>query len=56
VRESVCPASHEAGAKLNCIDCGMCDGADTGRRGSIVIIAHGAMASAFARMSEKLAA
>jgi hypothetical protein len=55
-RESVCPASHEAGAKLNCVDCGLCNGAETGRRGSIVIIAHGAMASAFARMSAKLTA
>lgn len=40
-RESVCPASEEAGKKLTCIKCGMCNGAESGRKGSIAIIAHG---------------
>lgn len=40
-RESVCPASEEAGRKLHCATCGACDGAGTGRKGSIAIVAHG---------------
>jgi hypothetical protein len=47
VRESVCPASAEAGKKLQCTDCRACDGA-TGRKGSIAIIVHGALAKRFA--------
>lgn len=47
-RESVCPASKEAGAKVNCADCGACNGAATGRKGSIAIIVHGAMARTYA--------
>jgi hypothetical protein len=46
-RESVCPASAEAGKKLQCADCRACDGA-TGRKGSIAIIVHGALAKRFA--------
>ena len=42
-RESVCPASTEAGKKVTCAQCGMCNGAAPGRRGSIAIIAHGAV-------------
>lgn len=41
--EAVCPASAEAGRKLVCADCLACGGAD-GRRGSIVIRAHGGVA------------
>lgn len=41
-RESVCPASEEAGHKVNCIQCGACDGAGSGKRGNIAIIVHGA--------------
>jgi hypothetical protein len=41
--ESVCPASAEAGKKLTCAQCLACAGAD-GRRGSIVIQAHGGFA------------
>jgi hypothetical protein len=41
--ESVCPASAEAGKKLTCAQCLACGGA-TGRRGSIVIQAHGGFA------------
>lgn len=41
--EAVCPASAEAGKKLTCAQCLACAGAD-GRRGSIVIQAHGGFA------------
>lgn len=40
-RETMCPASHEAGVKLRCAQCGLCNGAASGRKGSIAIIAHG---------------
>lgn len=40
-REAVCPASAEAGKKLTCAQCRACGGAN-GRRGDIVIQAHGA--------------
>ena len=42
--ESVCPASAEAGKKLTCETCLACHGASSGRRGSIVIQAHGGFA------------
>ena len=42
--ESVCPASAEAGKKLTCEVCLSCGGNATGRRGSIVIQAHGGFA------------
>jgi hypothetical protein len=42
-REAICPASAEAGKKLTCDACLACGGAD-GRRGSIVIAAHGGFA------------
>lgn len=45
-RETVCPASEEAGRKLQCADCRACEGAGSRRRGSIRIAAHGALASA----------
>lgn len=41
--EALCPASKEAGRKLTCAQCLACAGAD-GRRGSIVIAAHGGFA------------
>ena len=41
--EAVCPASKEAGKKLTCAQCLACSGAN-GRRGSIVIQAHGGFA------------
>jgi hypothetical protein len=41
--ESRCPASAEMGKKLVCSTCLACDGA-TGKRGSIVIQAHGGFA------------
>lgn len=46
-RESVCPASEEAGKKTNCATCGACNGAATGRKGSIAIVAHGGLASRY---------
>ena len=42
--ESICPASAEAGKKLTCETCLACHGASSGRRGSIVIQAHGGFA------------
>ena len=42
--EAICPASAEAGKKLQCADCLACSGASGGRRGSIVIRAHGSSA------------
>lgn len=42
--EAVCPASAEGGRKLNCIQCKACEGTKNGRRGSIVIQAHGGIA------------
>jgi hypothetical protein len=41
--EVLCPASKEAGKKLQCIDCGACGGAD-GRKASIYIPLHGGAA------------
>jgi hypothetical protein len=41
--EAICPASAEAGHKLKCADCLACGG-QNGRRGSIVIQAHGGFA------------
>lgn len=43
LHESICPASAEAGKKLTCAECLACGGAD-GRRGGIVIQAHGGFA------------
>jgi hypothetical protein len=42
--ESICPASKEAGYKLKCETCLACSGAVNGRKGSIVIQAHGGFA------------
>lgn len=39
--EVVCPASAEAGHKLQCQTCLACAGTGTGRRGSVVIDLHG---------------
>lgn len=43
-KESVCPASKEAGKKLTCDVCLACDGTASNRKGSIVIQAHGGTA------------
>ena len=43
-KEAVCPASAEAGKKLSCETCRACDGAGTGKKGSVVIKAHGGFA------------
>ena len=43
-REVLCPASKEAGKKLQCADCGACNGVRTGRKSSIVIPLHGGTA------------
>lgn len=39
-REILCPASKEAGARVQCQDCGLCNGS-TGNGKSIAIVAHG---------------
>jgi hypothetical protein len=44
LHESLCPASAEAGKKLTCETCLACDGAESGKRGSIFIPAHGGTA------------
>ena len=44
--EAHCPASEEMGRKVKCIDCQACNG-QTGRKASIVILAHGGKASKF---------
>jgi hypothetical protein len=48
--ESLCPASAEAGRKLTCDRCMACSGS-TGRRGSIVIPAHGYGKNKIAQLS-----
>lgn len=52
--EAVCPASAEAGKKLTCAQCMACAGAN-GRRGSIVIQAHGGF-SAMANIRKRVPA
>ncbi len=39
--EVVCPASEEAGHKLTCLTCLLCDGADSQRTANPVIMVHG---------------
>lgn len=55
--EVVCPASAEGGHKLECATCGHCNGTRTGRKGDVVIIAHGAPSkvNAFASFRQKVA-
>lgn len=40
-RHFVCPASEEAGKKLQCFECGSCNGKGDGRRSNVQIAAHG---------------
>lgn len=42
--ESICPASEQAGYKLNCNTCLACDGTASQRRGDITIQIHGSRA------------
>jgi hypothetical protein len=51
--EAICPASAEAGKKLQCAQCLACGGAD-GRRGSIAIAAHGGF-SVMANVKKRIA-
>jgi hypothetical protein len=44
-REVLCPASKEAGAKVQCEQCKACSGTSTGRKGSIYIPLHGGTAT-----------
>jgi len=43
--EVICPASHEAGKKLTCQQCGLCRGGASRSTRSIAIIAHGRFAN-----------
>ena len=52
-KEVVCPASHEAGQKTSCADCLACGGLSSKAKASITILAHGARASAFARLENR---
>jgi hypothetical protein len=47
--ESVCPASAESkvARPITCAECGVCDGAESGRRGSIRIAVHGSLRKRF---------
>jgi hypothetical protein len=40
-RESICPASDEAGHKVQCTQCRVCDGNRRNLKGSIAIVVHG---------------
>ena len=46
-KEAICPASEEAGHKIQCIDCGACDGTSSNRKSHIVIHAHGSRTKKF---------
>lgn len=46
-KEVVCPASEEAGHKIQCIQCGACDGTASNRKSHIVIKAHGSRTKKF---------
>ena len=46
--ESICPGSADGEFKLTCIECMACAGVGRGRRGDIVVSAHGTQASKFA--------
>lgn len=39
--EVICPASNEAGKKLTCAECGLCNGNWNGKKKNVVIAAHG---------------
>lgn len=40
-KESICPASHEAGKKLSCAQCMVCSGNRNGIKQDIAIVGHG---------------
>jgi hypothetical protein len=44
VREVLCPASKEAGAKVTCAQCKACSGTSSARKGSVYIPLHGGTA------------
>lgn len=43
-KEVICPASEEAGNKIQCIQCGACDGTSRRKKSHIVIMVHGSAA------------
>lgn len=52
--EILCPASKEAGFKLTCAQCGLCNGNRTGRKNNVAIYAHGSPVAA-GRISNQIA-
>jgi len=48
--EVICPASEEAGQKIRCIDCGVCDGTSRRLKSHIVIHAHGSKAKNLSKL------
>jgi hypothetical protein len=56
--EVVCPASKEAGVKLDCAACKACNGTASGKRGDVTIQAHGGVAvmSNLAKLNLRLVA
>lgn len=50
--EFICPASEEAGKRRTCETCGACSGSRKPFAASPVIIAHGALASRFSKISQ----
>lgn len=46
-KETICPASEEAGRKLTCAECKACSGLNGRRKSNIAIIVHGALATRF---------
>jgi hypothetical protein len=56
-REIVCPASPEGGDRMQCADCGACNGAgENSKRASVAIVVHGPAARAFDRVRMAIAA
>jgi len=49
-KEVICPASKEAGVKTNCAACHACGGLSSKAKADIVIVAHGALKSRFAKV------
>lgn len=45
--EFICPASNEAGKKKTCQECLACNGSSNPRKGSPVIVSHGAVAKRY---------
>ena len=53
---TLCPASAEAGKRLKCAACGLCDGTDRASVINVAIVAHGSKVAPFGRRSRRFAA